>query len=291
MPVGQPDAPVTNTEAAVIHSDSTSIGEKENGLTAVVATPIKKNFDVSLKVGDGSKPFVSIPTSNQFCLANRHVASQHQCSVLRYSKFLDEMFESITSDADMPPVTLCEARADTFLQFYWWAIRDPRYAITEDNVRCLLKFIDKFDIPLLLNDVIRWTKTGGRPQNAKSCASMMFNCLRINVLAPEFGYWYQVLNGSLKGSAGTGVFALLASDDFELEVGDSSLVKLIRGLVHASHKESAKLPTEPPPNATFASQLEGMPSTSVPGRYTPLARMSQHECFHSAHAELWRGLI
>lgn len=115
-----------------------------------------------------------------------------------------------------------------FRQYYWWAVRDEKFSITEQNLPQILQFIDKFDVPLLAREVISWTKS---PANQKTEfeLKMIFNCLRCSFMKEELSYWYKSIAEPTKKAK---IVALLGSPELAKEVGNQAIMKLILGLVH-----------------------------------------------------------
>lgn len=130
----------------------------------------------------------------------------------------------------MPHVPLLQDHdgATAFVQFYWWATRDARFSITKYNLHKLLSFVDKFDVPLLAQRIILWTKSAPFRTETDFCVKMIFNCGHFDFLKGELEYWFTTLTQDADQSR---LFALLLSPELEAQIGNKDLSKVVRDLV------------------------------------------------------------
>lgn len=153
-------------------------------------------------------------------------------SILRYAKVLDEMFDAIdpsTATTSVVPLHQDQHGTDAFLQFYWWATRDKQFFITEENLAKLLQFVDKFDVPLLAQEIISWTKSQDYRMNPKFAIKMIFHCLGYSFLTKDRSYWYRAVVGYHERHR---VLEMLRSPELAEEVANRAVLTLILALVH-----------------------------------------------------------
>lgn len=154
------------------------------------------------------------------------------------------MFDKIQPEENLPIVPLYQDDEGVagFLQYYYWATRDAQFRISEENLPKILRFIDKFEIPLLLQEVISWTRTPAHEKDTKFCIKMIFLCLEYDLLSQEIYHWYKAITDS---STRMKVPEFLASEELAAQVGNPTLIRLILGTIYAlenTRSQSARLP-------------------------------------------------
>lgn len=151
--------------------------------------------------------------------------------MLRYSKVLDEMFDKLGFEEQMPVVPLFEDEEGIsgFALFYLWATRDPLFSITKENLSQLLVFTDKYDVPLLVTDITLWARKQHATQvDMQFCTVMLCHCLEFTYLRNELSFWYETINATKISSD---VVHFLASPEFKTYLGCEALHDVIIGFV------------------------------------------------------------
>lgn len=135
------------------------------------------------------------------------------------------MFDSVARTESLPTVPLHQTADGIagFFLFYNWAARDPRFTVHKDNLVDLLKFVGKFEVEVLEEEIIAWTRSQNT-QDAEFLFTMILHCLDFPFLRKELCYWYEKM---IHDEAVTLSNQLMAAPQFKAMFENSDIYKFV----------------------------------------------------------------